>query len=50
MENASNALIMAGSVLIGVILLTTMVFVFRAAGDFAKSVDQETRRTDNSKI
>lgn len=39
MENASKALIMAGSVLIGVILLTTMVFVFRSTGGFASSYD-----------
>ena len=40
MENATKALILAGEILIGVILLTLMVFMFRAMGDFSNAVDE----------
>lgn len=40
MENASKALIIAAEVLIGVLLLTLMVFAFRAMGSFSDSVDK----------
>ena len=40
MENASKALIIAAEVLLGVILLTLMVFMFRAMGAFSDAVDK----------
>lgn len=40
MENASKALIISAEVLLGVILLTLMVFVFRAMGTFSDTVDK----------
>lgn len=40
MENASKALIYAGEILLGVILLTLMVFLFQAAGSFSDKVDK----------
>ena len=39
MENASKALIIAAEILIGVLLLTLMVFMFHAMGTFSKTVD-----------
>ena len=39
MENASKALIMAAEILIGVILLTLMVFLFRAMANFSDTVN-----------
>jgi hypothetical protein len=39
MENASKALIMAGEVLIGVLVLSLLAIAFRAAGSFSKAVD-----------
>lgn len=39
MENASNALMMAGGVLIGILLLSVLVIAFSGAGDLAKSYD-----------
>ena len=39
MENASKALIMAGGVLIGIVLLTLLVFAFRSGGQFASNTD-----------
>lgn len=39
MENASKAIIIAGSVLIGVMILTMFVYVFRAAANTNKSYD-----------
>lgn len=39
MENASKALIIAGEVLIGVLLLTLMVVVFHAMGIFSQTVN-----------
>ena len=40
MENASKALIMAGGVLIGVLLLSVMVYLFNSAGSMAQTYDQ----------
>lgn len=45
MENASKALIMGGSVLIGVILLTTMVYIFRSTGNFASTYDDKLEKS-----
>lgn len=39
MENASKALIMAGSVLIGIIILSTFVYIFRSSANFAQSYE-----------
>lgn len=39
MENASNALIIAGGVLIGVVLLSVIVVAFQGASDLAKTYD-----------
>lgn len=39
MENASNALIIAGGVLIGVLLLSVIVVAFQGASDLAKTYD-----------
>lgn len=40
MENASKALIYAGEILLGVLLLTLMVFMFHSAGTFSDTVDK----------
>lgn len=40
MENASKALIYAGEILVGVLLLTLMVFLFQSLGTFSGTVDQ----------
>ena len=40
MENASKALVIAAEILIGILLLTLMVFMFRAMGTFSKTVDE----------
>lgn len=40
MENASKALIIAAEVLLGVLLLTLMVFAFRGAATFSQTVDK----------
>ena len=40
MENASKALIISAEVLLGVILLTLMIFAFRAMGTFSDTVDK----------
>lgn len=39
MENASNALMMAGGVLIGVIIVSIMVYAFSMGGEFASSYE-----------
>lgn len=39
MENASKSLIIVAEILIGVLLLTFLVIMFRAAGGFSKTVD-----------
>lgn len=41
MENASKALIMAGAVLIGIILLSLLVYAFRTSGNFASKYDDK---------
>lgn len=40
MENASKALIYAGEILLGVLLLTFMVFLFHSLGTFSDTVDE----------
>lgn len=40
MENASKALIYAGEILVGVLLLTLMVFLFQSLGTFSDTVDK----------
>lgn len=40
MENASKALILAGEILLGVLLLTLLVVVMRAMGIFSESVNK----------
>lgn len=40
MENASKALIYAGEILVGVLLLTLMVFLFQSLGAFSDTVDK----------
>ena len=52
MENTSKALIMAAEILIGVLLLTLMVFLFYAMGTFSKTVDEniETKNVSEFNI
>lgn len=45
MENASNALMMAGGVLIGILLLSVLVISFNGAADLAKSYDTSIATT-----
>lgn len=45
MENASNALMMAGGVLIGILLLSVLVISFNGAADLAKSYDSSIAET-----
>lgn len=45
MENASKALIMAGSVLIGVLILTLFVYLFRTMGEYAASAERDRAQT-----
>ena len=45
MENASNALMMAGGVLIGILLLSVLVVAFNGAADLAKSYDDSVSTT-----
>lgn len=45
MENASNALMMAGGVLIGILLLSVLVVAFSGAADLAKSYDDSLSTT-----
>ena len=45
MENASNALVMAGGVLIGILLLSVLVIAFNGAADLAKSYDDSVSST-----
>lgn len=40
MENASKALIIAAEILIGVLILTAFVFIFRAFGAFSDTVNE----------
>ena len=46
MENASKALIITASVLIGLMLLSMMVFVFKRFGDTAKTTDKKFSQRD----
>lgn len=43
MENASKALIMAGGILIGMLLLTFLVVMFTSAGNVSQSYDDTKR-------
>lgn len=45
MENAADALVIAGGVLIGIIIISVAVFVFSSAGNFATTVDDSTQET-----
>lgn len=45
MENASNALMLAAGVLIGVIILSVLVTAFRAGGEFASSYEDRMETT-----
>lgn len=45
MENASNALMMAGGVLIGILLLSVLVISFNGAAELAKSYDTSIAET-----
>lgn len=45
MENASNALMMAGGVLIGILLLSVLIVSFNGAADLAKSYDTSIATT-----
>lgn len=45
MENATNGLIMAGSVLIGVIVLSLFVYLFSSMGTTAKEFQEEMDKT-----
>jgi len=44
-ENASKALIMAGSVLIGVLILTLFVYLFRTMGEYAAEAERNRAKT-----
>lgn len=46
MENASKALLMAGSVLIGIIVLGAFSFLFISASDFASSYGEDVAEQD----
>jgi len=50
MENASKALMIAGEVLIGVILLTVLVYAFRTGGQFAETTDDSIEDISISKF
>lgn len=54
MENASKALILAGGVLIGIIILSVLVFMFRSSADFAREYGDSTENIEinrfNSKL
>lgn len=41
MENASKALIIAGEVLIGVLVLTLMIYIFSAFGNFSANMNKK---------
>lgn len=45
MENASNALMIAGGVLIGILLVTIIIVSFNGAADLAKSYDSRISAT-----
>lgn len=50
MENASKALIMAGSILIGIIIVSTFVYVFRSSADFAQSYEKTASTVNITKF
>ena len=50
MENVSKALIIVAEILIGVLLLTLMVFLFRSAGDFTGTVEDNIKVKNNNEF
>ena len=50
MENASKALLMAGGVLIGIIILSVLVYAFRAGGNFAATTDDVINQSSLAKF
>ena len=46
MENASKALLMIAGVLLGVLILTIMVYVFNHFGNYNQEVMEEMREKD----
>ncbi|MCL2859011.1 MAG: hypothetical protein FWF46_00250 [Oscillospiraceae bacterium] len=50
MENSANALLMAASVLIGIIILSIFVAVFSNAGNFAKNIEAGMSNTQIQKF
>jgi len=50
MENSSNALLMAGLILIGIIILTVFVTVFANTGNFAKNIEDGITATQVQKF
>ncbi len=45
MENASKALIMAGSILIGVLIMSLMVYLFNTMGQYAAQAEERRAQT-----
>ncbi|MCI9177037.1 MAG: hypothetical protein HFJ28_00240 [Clostridia bacterium] len=50
MENASRALVIAGSVLIGVLLLSIGVYIFTMYGDYSKSIYEKIEDAKNDQF
>lgn len=50
MENASNALVMAGSVLIGVIVISLFVYLFSSMGSMTKEFQEDIDYTSIQKF
>ena len=50
MENASNALIMAGSVLIGIIIISIFVYLISVMGDTAKQFEEDLQYSSIQKF
>lgn len=44
-ENASNALVMAGGILLGIMIISLAVFVFTYSADFAKNYEKTNEAT-----
>ena len=45
MENASKALILAGEILLGIMLLSIGVYVFNLFGDFSQNMSSEIEKS-----
>ena len=43
-DNASNALVMAGGVLLAIMILSLIVFTFKTSADFAKSYEENVEK------